>query len=146
MGSFLFIEQLLVLDLVAGESGVQAIEFLDVLGAAKDGIQRIEEFISRGPLNRPVRRKVFFHSEYLFHHEVLVGADPISKSLQILQGIVQTIDVINAQTGESPFLHELENESVAAFKHFRDFNPQRNELVDVKETSVIDFFACDLPK
>ena len=97
------------------------------------------------PCDRPLRRQLFVEAENLLDGQVhIAGFAP--QSLQIAERIVETVDVIDPEAGELAFARELDDQRVGMAKNFFIFDAQRNQLVDVEKSPIIELFRGDFPK
>src|SRR3977135_3213667 len=66
--------------------------------------------------------------------------------LEILLGQVKTVRMIDAHAGDSTGGNELEKQLVSRIEDFRQFHPDRGQIVDVEETAVINLLRRDPPE
>ena len=64
---------------------------------------------------------------------------------QVIAGRVQSVDVIDAQSGRRAPADQLEHEAVHLVEHRRVFHAQRRQLVDVEEPAVVDLLGGHPP-
>jgi len=64
-----------------------------------------------------------------------------AESGQVVAGIEQSVDVIDAEAVDRATLQQRERVGVCALEHRRHFHPDRRQLVDVEEAPIVDFLS-----
>ena len=69
----------------------------------------------------------------------------VAKPVEIAQGIVEAVHVVDAKSGHLARGYQFQLLAVALAEDFRQLHAQSGELVDVEEAPVIDLLIADLP-
>src|SRR5581483_2865823 len=129
----------------AGEALVDLAEAAALGARAENAVQIMQEFVAGGALDRPVRRQLFVRAENFFDDQINV-AGLAAQPLEIGQRIVETVHVIDPEAGDLAGGGQLENQFVRGAKNFFVLNPDRDQLVDVEKSPVIDLLRGDFPE
>src|SRR5256885_17239708 len=65
---------------------------------------------------------------------------------EIFPGQIEPVDVIDAQPSHRAGRNQLEQKPMCFLKNFRQLHPNRGQVVDIKETAIIDLFRRDPPE
>ena len=66
--------------------------------------------------------------------------------LEIFLRQIKTIRMIDAQSGDRADADKIEQKFVRLVKNFRQFHPNRGEIIDVKKPAIINFFRGNPPE
>jgi hypothetical protein len=59
---------------------------------------------------------------------------------------MKTVDMIHAKARDFALLSKFEDESVNTAENLFSFHPERDEIVDAEESSIIDLLRCHFPE
>src|SRR5690606_31883534 len=68
------------------------------------------------------------------------------KTLAVLPGIEQPVDVVDPQTFELAFGYPAEDETVRCLENLGELDRDAGKIVDFEEAPIIDLVRCDAPE
>ncbi len=128
-----------------GEPAVGPGQPLTMPGGAEELVDPVEEVVARGPVDREGVGEGLFGLEDLFHQEVAVPHS-FAKGLQVGEGIVETVDVVDPKPGHRSPVQPAEHQAVGEVEHPPVLLPEADQLVDVEEPPVVDLLGGHLPE
>src|SRR5262245_44522529 len=120
-------------------------EFFLMLLIAKNAIDVIQKIVAGSALYGPGRRQFLRQIKNLFDDDVNI-AELLSKTLQIRERVVKSVDMIDSHAGKFSRASELENQGVTIAKNLFVLDSHGDQLVDVKKTPVVELFGGHFPK
>ena len=117
----------------------------------------IREIVTGSTVNRPTLPQHFRAGENFFQHHVdgaRVGgrSDPnpfgtaTLKLLEVFLRLVETVWMIDAQSGNRARADKIEKQLVRCLENFRHFHSDRSQIVDIEKAAIIDFLRGDAPE
>ncbi len=70
---------------------------------------------------------------------------PVLEALQIFEGVVETVYMIDAQSGDPAIPGHSELQAVACLEDLGILHPQADEVIDAEEAPVVDHFQGHPP-
>ena len=107
------------------------------------------EIIAGRAVDRPGPRNPLVPGENLLHQEIerrgIVGAVQPLDAPQIILGLAQPVDVIDAQARDVSVRQQSAEQGMAGAEDLGLFHPQAHQSVDGKEPAVVDLMGASLP-
>ena len=149
----LLTRQLRFLTEIGGPFAVATPEFAQGLGAFGIVLQQrqlVHEFVTGGAIHRPVAVQGFAFAEDLLDVDRQVpvrrqAIDPAPQFAAVTARVGEAVDVVDAQTVDQAFGHQLEDFRVGRFEHRRPFDPQAAQFVDIEKTPPVDVIRRRAP-
>ena len=124
---------------------VRRCDAFEALGVHRRATERVHKVITRRAGNGPLRTEGLLLLQDLLNHDKAVGQS-FAQAAQVLRGVVEPIDMIDAQPGNPAFVHQFEDEAMRRREDFGLFHVDAHQVCNIEEAAVIYLFASHLPK
>ena len=142
----LLVDDLVVVDGLAGEGGVGLADGFLAGGVEEQAADPDGEVVARRPRHRPRLRQPFAGLQDLLHHHPGVGAGVALQAPQVALGVAQAVGVVDAQPVHHAAVEPFDEQLVGVDEYRLVLHAQRRQRVDVEEPAIVELAAGGAPE
>src|SRR6266568_7520810 len=148
------VDQFFEVSMFTNEQAINPVHFSFIPGVDKQAVYQVRKAVAGCAVNRPVLRDLLFSCENLLCDDVVALCAAVFapreisaalQSLEILLRIVEAVRMVYSQAIDLSFSQQLQNEFMGLLEDVLVFLTQRGQIVDVKESSIVDVIGSHSP-